>query len=116
MSGGITIGFVDFAAFVSIRSRSLRFGWVRFWCETGVGHACPSSQAGIDIRRSPSPNSLHDDHQADRLGPLKAETGVRFPLGAPAVPKALIVQKHPANHGFVCCQVVAEGHSFRCAG
>ncbi len=27
-------------------------------------------------------------------GPLKAETGVRFPLGAPAVPEALIDQKN----------------------
>jgi hypothetical protein len=37
MSGGITIGLIDFCyLFVSIRSRSLRFGWGRFWCTTGV--------------------------------------------------------------------------------
>jgi hypothetical protein len=79
MSGGITIGFVDLAVFLfqsdRVHCASVGSFLVRNWC----GHACLSKRAGINIRRSPSPNSLHDDHQADRLGPLKAETGVRFP-------------------------------------
>ena len=68
-SGGITIGFVDFAVFLfkfdRVRCASVGSFLVRNWC----GHACSCRRAGIDIRRSPSPNSLHDDHQADRLSP-----------------------------------------------
>jgi hypothetical protein len=36
-------------------------------------------RVGIDIYGSLLPNSFQDDHRAVRLGPLKAETGVRFP-------------------------------------
>jgi hypothetical protein len=80
MSGGITIGFVDVAVFLSlfdrVRCASVGSFLVRNWC----GRACSCRRVGIDIYRSLSPNSFQDDHRAERLGPLKAETGVRFPF------------------------------------
>ena len=79
MSGGITIGFVDLAVFLfqsdRVHCASVGSFLVRNWC----GHACLSRRAGINIRGSPSPNSLHDDHQADRLGPLKANKTLHLP-------------------------------------
>jgi hypothetical protein len=45
-------------------------------------NGCQKCVAQLDTKaneRKGSPNSFQDDHRADRLGPLKAETGVRFP-------------------------------------
>ena len=56
---------------------TLRLG--RFWCETGAVAPARADESAIDIYGPLSPNSFQDDHRADRLGPLKAETGVRFP-------------------------------------
>jgi len=79
MSGGITIGFVEIALFLSqsdrVRCASVGSFLVRNWC----GRACSCRRVRIHIYRSLSPNSFQDELRADRLGPLKAETGVRFP-------------------------------------
>jgi len=56
---------------------ALRLG--RFWGETGAVTPAYVEEPGLTSVRSPSPDCPHDDHQGDRLYPLKAETGVRFP-------------------------------------
>ncbi len=74
MSGGIAIGFVEFADFCLnlIAFVALRLG--RSWCETGVVTLAHADEPGLTSVRSPSQDAPHDDHQAERLYPLKAET------------------------------------------
>jgi hypothetical protein len=79
MSGGITIGFVDVAVlFVSIRSRSLRFGWVV--SGTKLVRLRPLVQTSRnDASGSYRRTLFRMIIELIDLAPLKAETGVRVP-------------------------------------
>ena len=79
MSGGITISFVDFAVFLfqSDRVRCASVG--SFLMRNCSGHARSRRRAGIDIRRSPSPDSLHDVIKRIDLGLSRLKQGFDSP-------------------------------------
>jgi hypothetical protein len=67
--GGMTIALVDLAVILFQSDRVPGASVGPFLVRNWFGHACSCSRAEIGIRRSPSLNSLHDDHEVDRLGP-----------------------------------------------
>src|SRR5215471_3894283 len=70
-------------------------------------------EAGARLDQSERPSLKHRSSEANLLLFFRPKAEARaIPLGAPAAPEALTLQKHHANHGFDCTQVVALGRSF----